>query len=104
MKYHCTDAYGISEPSPPPERMRAFIESVFEADDADFPDVSIIHDSGWRLTYTSQQVMILDNVERDLNGWSLEELQPDRAHSLWLLLAQGEIEKLRKLPWRRLPE
>jgi len=104
MKYHCTDAYGVSEPNPSPDRMRAFIDSVFEADDADFPDVSIIHESGWRLTYTSERVMILDNVERESEGWSMKDMSPDEAHSLWLYLAQSEIQKLRRLPWEPLPE
>ncbi|MEN8735376.1 MAG: hypothetical protein ABF329_11225 [Lentimonas sp.] len=64
--YHTTDAQGITEINPSEARMRELLDELddLEPDEAEHPDVSLIHDgSGWILTVYQRGIISLENLE-----------------------------------------
>lgn len=103
--YHTTDAEGITLLNPDTEAMRALLERLDEpgAEDAEHPDVSLIHDpSAWSLSVFPNGTVILENLDDDdASPLYMNALSRKEALQLWLQLSRGEIEGLRKLPWKR---
>lgn len=101
--YHTTDIDGISLLNPDTDALRSLLASLDEpaAMDAEHPDVALIHDpSGWSISVFPNGTVTLENLEDDdkaplyMNAVSHQE-----ALQLWLELAQGKIERVRKRPW-----
>lgn len=102
MPFNTTDAYGISEINPSTPRLKEIIKSVQQADEADYPDVSLIHDSGWTLTYSASKVLLWENLDRPGKRQRfLRDMEPDRVLELWCKLAEGKIEEIEKQGWIR---
>lgn len=97
MSYHTTDAFGVTHPHPPVARMRAILESVADSEDADFPDVSLIHDNGHVLTYTLDGHIIWETPE-GLRRMQLNCPLP-HALNLWQHLAKAELDSLEADNW-----
>ncbi len=98
--YHTTDAFGMTRICPDPDGLREVLESLEEAEEADFPDVSLIHVSGWTITVDIRWTAVLERMqppEAPLRLIRLEGLAD--ALALWLLLARGDLEAVLQLPW-----
>lgn len=100
--YHTTDLEGETALNPDPVTMRAVLASLREAEQADFPDVSLVHGSGWAITVNHHWTAILERSPDDgttpavLSAGDLEG-----ALGLWQRLARGEIDGLLAEPWER---
>jgi hypothetical protein len=98
--YHTTDAFGTSLICPDPEQLREVLDSLFEAEEADFPDVSLIHVSGWALTVDDRWTAVLERMRPPNAEPRILRLGGvDDALALWLKLARGDLERILDLPW-----
>jgi len=109
--YHTTDADGISEINPDKLRLRELLEEAYAQHpvklpmDADFSDVSLIHDtSGWSLSVFPSGVLVWENLdESEATARCMRQVSLDRALALWLALAEGNIALIESAPWENLP-
>ncbi|MFU8848932.1 MAG: hypothetical protein ACNA77_09495 [Opitutales bacterium] len=103
--YHTTDAEGISLLNPDADAMRAVLDQLDapDAEDAEHPDVSLIHDaSAWSLSVFPNGTIIFENLEDDDEApRHLTQISRHDALQMWQKLAHGEIENLLELPWKR---
>ena len=105
--YHTTDAHGITEICPSEERMRELIDELDDLNpkEVPHPDVSLIHDhSGWMLTVYPKNIISLDNLEqKDEAPQFMRRVNRARALVLWSLLAQGQVDAINELDWKKEP-
>ncbi len=105
MAYHTTDPYGITEINPSADMMKVVLESLEEADEADHPDASLIHDSGWMLTVYPNGTVTWENVneEEPLDEGPLHMTGCDRERilALWIKLSRGHVNAIAREPWQR---
>jgi hypothetical protein len=101
--YHTTDARGVSEICPPPDRLRALVRSLDKIveDEVEHPDISLVHDgSGWSLSLFPGGVVVWENLGAEDSGPRfLRDVPRGKAAELWLKLARGEIEAVEEEPW-----
>lgn len=99
--YHTTDLDGETELNPDVKTMRAVLASLRHSGDADFPDVSLVHGSGWAITVNNHWVAILERSPDDGTPPKVLRLNSlDEALALWNRLAQGDVETLLAEPWQ----
>lgn len=99
--YHTTDAEGRTLVTPSSKQMRAVLASLEHADEADFPDVSLVHESGWAITIDERWLAVLERVEDPvvaMRTLSVEHL--DGAFTLWASLAAGDLKAIEAMSWR----
>lgn len=103
--YHTTDAEGISLVNPDTEAMRAVLDQLDapDAEEAEHPDVSLVHDaSAWSLSVFPNGTVLFENLEDDDEApHHLPQVSRHDALQMWLKLSRGEIEHLLALPWKR---
>lgn len=103
--YHTTDAEGISELSPTPEKMRELLNSLddIDANEPDHPDVSLVHDpSGWSLSVFPSGIITFENLdEPDDVPRHMCHVARNDALALWLELSSGRIDHIKTQPWIR---
>lgn len=91
--YHTTDASGTTLICPDEEGLEGVLESLEDAVDADFPDVSLIHVSGWAVTIDNRWIAVLEKVQTDDVPMKVSTLEgKDEALKLWLQLARGDVD------------
>mgnify|MGYP005848838017 CR=1 FL=1 len=103
--YHTTDTDGITELNPTAETMRGLLHSLdrSDADEAEHPDVSLVHDgSGWSISVFPSGVVTFENLdEPDEMPRFMAGVSRNQALALWLDLSRGRIDHLRSQPWLR---
>jgi len=99
MAYHTTDVNGVTLINPEESALKEIICSVFDADDSDYPDVSIMHESGWMLVYADTQTLVLENQNKEDGVRFIREVTPDEVLKYWMMLADGDIDSLLELRW-----
>jgi len=98
MAYHSTDVYGITHINPDEAILRDVLEGVFDAEDVPHPDASIMHESGWILTYSRSRCLTLEHADNE-NMRLLRNVLPNQALQYWYWLARGQITALLNLEW-----
>ena len=85
--------------------MRAIIQTLDlkETNEQDHPDVSLINDEkGWSISLYPGGVATFENLnDDDPAPRFLHHIDRERAFSLWCQLAEGRIEALQELKWKR---
>ncbi|MDQ8205881.1 hypothetical protein SH580_15470 [Coraliomargarita algicola] len=103
--YHTTDADGISELNPSIDKMRELLDSLDarDADEAEHPDVSLIHDhSGWSLSVYPSGVVTFENLDEvDDAPRFMSGITRNQALEMWLELSRGKIQQVNSRPWLR---
>jgi hypothetical protein len=100
MRYHTTDSDGVSEVEPNAKRMMVLILQLHGCEEADFPEVSLYHESGWVLTYTIERTLLLENdLLADEGIRFMRKMSSRETHRIWMLLANNEIDALKSEPW-----
>jgi hypothetical protein len=99
-QYHTTDAEGETLVAPTTRQMRRVLESLEDADEADFADVSLVHASGWCLTVNPQWLVVLERTDDSAPMRVRRVKSLEDALALWEELAAGEIEALQKRGWK----
>ena len=90
--YHTTDASGTTLICPDEKGIEGVLDSLGEADDADFPDVSLIHVSGWAVTINNRRIAVLERLRVDDVSLKVLPLKgKDEALKIWLQLARGDF-------------
>lgn len=101
--YHSTDADGVSLVNPDAEAMRELLAQLDSpsAEDAEHPDISLIHDSsGWCLSVFPSGTVTFENLEaEDSAPLFMTEVSRADALQMWLELSRGEIENLQQRSW-----
>lgn len=101
--YHTTDADGISILNPDQAAMRELLERLDDpdADEAEHPDVTLIHDSSaWSVSVFPSGTMTLENLnDADRDPRFMLKVSRAEALKVWLELSRGEIEKIQRRPW-----
>jgi hypothetical protein len=103
--FHTTDGQGITELNPSAEKMRELLESLDEAEanEAEHPDVTLVHDpSAWSLAVYPSGIVTLENLnDADELPRFMTGVTRNQALKLWLELSRGEIQKINSHPWLR---
>lgn len=103
--YHTTDADGVSILNPDTEEMRNLLATLDEpgADEADHPDVALIHDaSGWSMSVFPSGIVTLENLNSDDSApLYMDSVSRSESLKMWIELSRGEIERLMKRNWCR---
>ncbi len=100
MRYHTTDPYGVTHIEPDIARMRRVLDLLDHADDADHPDATLVHESGWSITVTAGGTAVLENLENDSQPARIRlGLEKTDALRLWERLAAGDVEGLCEECW-----
>ena len=104
---HATDIDGIAYAAPDVATMRRVLATLDEADGADHPDVSLVHDNGWSLSVTEQGTILWENLREPEHVRPIRHLRRagrEKALTLWQALAAGRIEEIEAEPWKRLAD
>jgi hypothetical protein len=81
--------------TPNPEELRGVLASLNDLDDEDFPDVSLVHVSGWIVTIDNNWVAVLERVHSPDEALKVAQLEgEEEAVAMWLQLARGDVEGL----------
>lgn len=100
MRYHTTDPYGVTHIEPDVARMWRVLELLEHAEEADHPDASLVHESGWSLTVTAGGTVVLENLEDESEPSRLRlGVEKRDALRLWERLAAGDVEGLQDEAW-----
>lgn len=102
--YHATDADGVSLLNPDTATMRELLKKLDKpsAEDAEHPDVSLIHDpSAWSISVFPSGIVTFEKLNDDDNApLFMNSVSRKDALQMWLELSRGEIERLRNRPWK----
>lgn len=100
--YHTTDVHGITRICPDAATMIAVLETLSEADEAEHDDVSLVHESGWCLSVRPRGRVILEHIHRSQEPLRVLTKQSRvQALGYWRMLAEGQLEAVLALPWRK---
>jgi len=103
---HATDVDGISYAAPDTLTMRKVLASLDEAEGADHPDVSLVHDNGWSLSVTESGTILWENLRESEAHRPIQHLRGagrEKALTLWQALAEGRFAAIEAEPWQALP-
>jgi len=102
-RYFSTDQNGITLVEPDEMAMRlVLIQLVEEGEDADYPDVSLTHESGLSLTVGLNWVVVLEREASEDDLHYLKRNSLEDVLALWLDLAAGHLERLEEeYEWTR---
>lgn len=81
------------------EEMRTAIDGLRDAD-AEHPEVSLKHASGWTLSYFSSGRLTWEDVGADGPARHMANVLPDRVLLLWKKLAAGDLSAIETEPWQ----
>ncbi|MGC6455755.1 MAG: hypothetical protein ACON46_04400 [Coraliomargaritaceae bacterium] len=85
--------------------MREIICALDEADaeDPEHPDIALVHDaSGWSISLYPSGVATLEKIGEDETPPSfIPNMNRTQAFSLWCQLAEGRIEAIQQLDWKK---
>jgi hypothetical protein len=68
--------------------------------DAEHPAVSVADETGWALSAFRDGRVFWENVEADDEPMLLEDMSRGDLLDMFRLLAAGDLDALRRLPWR----
>ncbi|MFJ5926629.1 hypothetical protein ACIQF6_28900 [Kitasatospora sp. NPDC092948] len=101
MSYFMYDVMGGTVDEPDPKAMRRVLDGLANADD-EHPDVSLSHESGWRLSAFRSGLLIWENTEdSSVAPVEMREVTREEILRLFRLLAAGDIASVEALPWQR---
>lgn len=98
MTYHAYNRMGAAVVGPSEAAMKELLASL-DPSDAEHPDVSLTHESGWCVSIFASGLAVLENVESGEGPWHMEGVSSRTALDLWRQLASGEVEQLKGLRW-----
>ena len=98
MEFFTTDLDGITRMAPGPVERRAILASVEEAEGMDYPEVYLTSATGVVLGYRAGGILVWE--EGGEVRMTMAGVAPNQAAEAWTLLAGGEWEALKALPWR----
>lgn len=87
-----------SRESPTVETMRKALQELRRRD-PEHPDTWLSDDDGWTISVTETGTVTLDHETREQGPWHMTKVSTDDALKLWLLLAEGRIDEIRRWPW-----
>lgn len=100
MAFHITHRDGGMDSNVP---FSAF-ESLFEeaesnSSDIEHGSVSVTEESEWNLGYYGNGYLILENLEEG-GERHMKNVSRETVIKLWILLAKGRIEEIKREPWQ----
>jgi hypothetical protein len=98
MAYSAFDRSGGTVRSPSVKQMRQLLASLVP-DGATEDCVSVVHDGQWSISAYYSGLVCFENPKAGEGPWHLTNLSVSRILELWQLLAEGNLEELRRLPW-----
>jgi len=93
--YSVRHRHGGDSPTLDPAKFASVLREV-RAADAEHPDVALSHESGWCLSYFHGGLMVFENVEQGAEVWHVRNVDEQRALSLWVELARGNIAAVKR--------
>jgi hypothetical protein len=102
MSYFVRRWWGADEREMPPEQFVEVIEQMLKDGDEEHGSVSLTHESEWNLSYSLGRTLILVKVDsRDrADRFHQHQVSTDYVLRMWNLLAKGNLELIRKEPWK----
>jgi hypothetical protein len=67
--------------------------------DPEHPDCWLCDEHGWTVAVHETGKIVFENVETGEGPWHLESSEPAVAITLWQLLQQGQIERIKQRAW-----
>ena len=99
MKYHVNRRWGDSDDEPSVAMMRDALGEL-DVEDAEHPDVSLIHESGWCLEAYPSGLLIWESLaDRNAAPRHMREVSRQRVLEMWLWLSQGDLTRIEAEPW-----
>jgi hypothetical protein len=95
---HLNRRWGGSSGDPGIEDIRAALAELHTRD-PEHPDCWLSDESGWTIAVHETGKIVLENVETGEGPWYLESSETNLPVTLWQLLQQGQIERIRQYPW-----
>ena len=99
MAYVALDRFGNTIHNPTPAQMEQLLASFSWGGVDNHPEVSIIHETGWRLKYYPSGLLLLENAAEDKGPWHMRGLSREVVKEMWLWMASGELEKVGSAGW-----
>jgi hypothetical protein len=91
--------YGTWDENPPLDALSDLYDEL-QAVDPEHVDVSVVHDdSGWSMSAYQSGRLVFEHLEQG-GECHMIPVSKDRVLELWRLLAAGDIDTIRKEPWR----
>lgn len=100
MSYHIVTRWGDSESVPSESRMREVLREL-DAPDMEHPDCWLTHESGWTLSVFEGGLLVWENPESDAAARHQVHCTKEKALTLWMKLARGEIAAIDEEPWQQ---
>ena len=98
MSHSALDRNGDTVWSPSAKQRRSLLGSL-SADDAE-ACVSLMHNGQWAISAFHSGRVCFENAGTGEGPWHMTGIPVTRILELWQLLADGNIEELRRLPWQ----
>jgi hypothetical protein len=100
MSYQVTDVQGVTRLRPGHADMVKVAKALYQQPPDTFAEVTLTHASGVAITLYPNGTAVMD--EADTATYAvLDDLSIDDQLMLWLQLASGHVQSLRKLEWRQ---
>lgn len=100
--HYSTNHYGVSEWRPDRQRLHELLLELDDADDAEHPDLSVTHSSGWVLTYTQTRNLLIEHLDRpDPRGpLILRKVSHEQALLIFMRLAASNLDGVLREDWQ----
>jgi hypothetical protein len=99
VSFHLTNRQGASQENPSIEIIERVLGDLDGVDDAEHPDVSLSHESGWTLSAFPSGLVVWENVECETEPRHRRGVSRPEVRRLWLLLAGGDIASVDAYTW-----
>jgi len=100
MSFVITHTSGEMDRDPPVESLKALVGELDSAD-PEHPDVAVSDESGWTLSAYPDGWVRWENVEEGDEAFELADVSRDEVARLFTLVARGDLDAVRELPWSR---
>jgi hypothetical protein len=98
MSHSALDRNGDTVWSPSPKQRRALLGSL-TSDDAQ-ACVSLVLNGQWSISAYHSGHVCFENAGAGQGPWHMTDIPVTEILELWQLLTEGNIQDLRKLPWK----
>lgn len=98
MAFHATTRWGADEPEPLAERLQEILGQL-DAEDDEYPSVSLTHESEWCLGAYPCGLLIWENLGAEDEPRHMNEVARARVLELWMKLSRGMLDEIEQEPW-----
>ena len=99
MPCHLTKRWGEGVAAPNDRDLAKALDEL-KAHDPEHPDCWLSDEAGWSIAAHEGGLVTFENVESGEGPWHMRDVSRETVHQYWQTLISGDIEALRRLPWK----